>query len=208
MKRKKGLVKALLLTLIVISVISVTALGKGFTSIKILSNKLSMGSVDTEIDENFNSPKEWDGSNISKLVSIKNTGKSDEFVRASIIPRWIDEDGNPWAGDSNLIQLNLDKDNVIDLNKDDSNNLWVYGGDGYFYYIEKLQSGKSTKELLKSVEIKKGAIEDSLKEKYNGKKVKIDVNIEAIQPSEKALTEKWTGINEKIRDMYIKILSK
>ncbi|MDK0859996.1 BsaA family SipW-dependent biofilm matrix protein [Clostridium perfringens] len=208
MKRRKGLVKALLLILIVISIISVTVLGKGFTSIDSVNNKFSIGSVETEIDEKFDSPKEWDGSNISKLVSIKNTGKSDEFVRVSITPRWIDENENPWTGDSNLIQLNLDEDNVIALNKDDINNLWVYGEDGYFYYMEKLKSGKSTKELLKSVEIKKGAIEDSLKEKYNGKKIKIDVNVEAIQPNEEALIKKWTGINEKIKDKYVEILSK
>ena len=208
MKRRKGLVKALLLILIVISIISVTVLGKGFTSIDSVNNNFSIGSVETEIDENFDAPKEWDGSNISKLVSIKNTGKNDEFVRVSIIPRWIDEDENPWTGDSNLIQLNLDEDNVIALNKDDINNLWVYGEDGYFYYMAKLKSGKSTKELLKSVEIKKGAIEDSLKEKYNGKKIKIDVNVEAIQPNEEALIKKWTGINEKIKDKYVEILSK
>ncbi|ELC8373082.1 hypothetical protein QYB74_001559 [Clostridium perfringens] len=208
MKRRKGLVKALLLILIVISIISVTVLGKGFTSIDSVNNKFSIGSVETEIDENFDAPKEWDGSNISKLVSIKNTGKNDEFVRVSIIPRWIDEDENPWTGDSNLIQLNLDEDNVIALNKDDINNLWVYGEDGYFYYMAKLKSGKSTKELLKSVEIKKDSIEDSLKEKYNGKKIKIDVNVEAIQPNEEALIKKWTGINEKIKDKYVEILSK
>ncbi|MDK0754203.1 BsaA family SipW-dependent biofilm matrix protein (plasmid) [Clostridium perfringens] len=208
MKRRKGLVKALLLILIVISIISVTVLGKGFTSIDSINNNFSIGSVETEIDENFDAPKEWDGSNISKLVSIKNTGKNDEFVRVSIIPRWIDEDENPWTGDSNLIQLNLDEDNVIALNKGDINNLWVYGEDGYFYYMAKLKSGKSTKELLKSVEIKKGAIEDSLKEKYNGKKIKIDVNVEAIQPNEEALIKKWTGINEKIKDKYVEILSK
>lgn len=208
MKRRKGLVKALLLILIVISIISVTVLGKGFTSIDSINNNFSIGSVETEIDENFDAPKEWDGSNISKLVSIKNTGKNDEFVRVSIIPRWIDENENPWTGDSNLIQLNLDEDNVIALNKCDINNLWVYGEDGYFYYMAKLKSGKSTKELLKSVEIKKGAIEDSLKEKYNGKKIKIDVNVEAIQPNEEALIKKWTGINEKIKDKYVEILSK
>ena len=83
MKRRKGLVKALLLILIVISIISVTVLGKGFTSIDSVNNNFSIGSVETEIDEKFDSPKEWDGSNISKLVSIKNTGKSDEFVRVS-----------------------------------------------------------------------------------------------------------------------------
>ncbi|XZM46540.1 BsaA family SipW-dependent biofilm matrix protein [Clostridium perfringens] len=208
MKRRKGLVKALLLILIVISIISVTVLGKGFTSIDSINNNFSIGSVETEIDENFDAPKEWDGSNISKLVSIKNTGKNDEFVRVSIIPRWIDENENPWTGDSNLIQLNLDEDNVIALNKGDINNIWVYGEDGYFYYMAKLKSGKSTKELLKSVEIKKDSIEDSLKEKYNGKKIKIDVNVEAIQSNEEALIKKWTGINEKIKDKYVEILSK
>ena len=49
---------------------------------------------------------------------------------------------------------------------------------------------------------------NSLKEKYNGKKIKIDVNVEAIQPNEEALIKKWTGINEKIKDKYVEILSK
>ena len=66
MKRRKGLVKALLLILIVISIISVTVLGKGFTSIDSVNNNFSIGSVETEIDENFDAPKEWDGSNIRK----------------------------------------------------------------------------------------------------------------------------------------------
>ena len=48
----------------------------------------------------------------------------------------------------------------------------------------------------------------NLKEKYNGKKIKIDVNVEAIQPNEEALIKKWTGINEKIKDKYVEILSK
>lgn len=56
MKRRKGLVKALLLILIVISIISVTVLGKGFTSIDSVNNNFSIGSVETEIDEKFDSP--------------------------------------------------------------------------------------------------------------------------------------------------------
>ncbi len=37
---------------------------------------------------------------------------------------------------------------------------------------------------------------------------RIDVNVEAIQPNEEALIKKWTGINEKIKDKYVEILSK
>ena len=92
----------------------------------------------------------------------------------------------------------MDKDNIDDL--------WVDGKDGYFYYMAKLESGSVTKELLKSVEIKKDSIQNSLKEKYNGKKVKVDVKVEAIQPNKDALIKNWTIIDENIKNKFLKIL--
>lgn len=206
--KRKGVVRVFIGVFIVISIISVTVLGKNFFSSDSIKNKFSLGSIETEITENFDAPKEWNGSNITKQVSIKNTGKSKELVRVSIIPMWVYESGNPWAGDTNLIQLNFNQSNLADINKDDVNNSWVNGNDGYYYYMAELESGASTKELLKSVEIKTDSLEQALKEKYNGKKVMVDVNVEAIQPNEKALEENWAGINENIKNKFSDILNK
>lgn len=206
--KRKGVVRVFIGVFIVISIISVTVLGKNFISSDSIKNKFSLGSIETEITENFDAPKEWNGSNITKQVSIKNTGKSKELVRVSIIPMWVDDAGNPWAGDTNLIQLNFNQSNLADINKDDVNNLWINGNDGYYYYVAELESGASTKELLKSVEIKTDSLEQELKEKYNGKKVMVDVNVEAIQPNEKALEENWAGINGNIKNKFLDILKK
>lgn len=206
--KRKGVVRVFIGVFLVTSIISVTVLGKNFFSSDSIKNKFSLGSIETEITENFDAPKEWNGSNITKQVSIKNTGKSKEIVRVSIIPMWVDGAGNPWAGDTNLIQLNFNQSNLADINKDDVNNSWVNGNDGYYYYMAELESGASTKELLKSVEIKTDSLEQALKEKYNGKKVMVDVNVEAIQPNEKALEENWAGINENIKNKFSDILKK
>ncbi|WP_338854330.1 BsaA family SipW-dependent biofilm matrix protein [Clostridium perfringens] len=206
MKRKKGVVKVFFGVLAVTSIISVTVFGENFISLDSIKNKFSLGSIETEITEKFDAPNEWNGSNINKKVSIKNTGKSSELIRVSLIPRWVDENENPWAGDSNLIQLNLNENNLASLDKDNIDDLWVYGKDGYFYYMAKLESGSVTKELLKSVEIKKDSIQNSLKEKYNGKKVKVDVKVEAIQPNKDALIKKWTIIDKNIENKFLEIL--
>ncbi|WP_255993646.1 BsaA family SipW-dependent biofilm matrix protein [Clostridium perfringens] len=155
MKGKKGVVKVLFGVLAVTSIISITVFGENFISLDSIENKFSLGSIETEITEKFDAPNEWNGSNINKKVSIKNTGKSSEFIRVSLIPRWVDENENPWAGDSNIIQLNLNENNLASLDKDNIDDLWINGNDGYFYYMAKLESGSVTKELLKSVEIKK-----------------------------------------------------
>lgn len=204
--KRKGVVRVFIGVFIVISIISVTVLGKNFISSDSIKNKFSLGSIETEITEKFDPQKIWDGNKTNKKVSIKNTGKSSELIRVSLIPRWVDENENPWAGDSNLIQLNLNENNLAGLNKDNIDDLWIDGKDGYFYYMSKLESGSVTKELLKSVEIKKDSIQNSLKEKYNGKKVKVDVKVEAIQPNKDALIKNWIIIDENIKNKFLEIL--
>ena len=101
--------------------------------------KRQLGSIETEITEKFDAPNEWNGSNINKKVSIKNTGKSSELIRVSLIPRWVDENENPWAGDSNLIQLNLNENNLASLDKDNIDDLWAVSYTHLDVYKRQLQ---------------------------------------------------------------------
>lgn len=141
--------KILICGVIIISVFSVTVFAKYFTSLDQKINKFGVGSIDAKIAEKFETPDSFNGEKINKNVKVENTGKNDELVRVSIIPRWVDKNGDPWPGNTNLLTLNLENTiNLSDLN--DNNNLWIYGNDGYYYYSSKLPHA-TDKEISKEI---------------------------------------------------------
>ena len=175
--------------LAIISLLSITTLAY-FTSQDKVTNKIQTGDVDItveeivgEVDENLNWPKE---------VKIKNDSKSPVLIRVSIIPRW--QDGNkPYLGDSTLIKLNFtnianEGDYRIGTEK------WVKGNDGYYYYNTIVDTGKATKEILRSVQLN---LPDDKKNIYEGKDLKVDVKAEAIQATTDAYKAAWTSIKDK-----------
>lgn len=96
-----------------------------------LTNTFTIGSIDTEIEEDL--PAVVD-SKISKKPKIKNTGKNDALVRArvTVSPQSIiDEFG---------IELEMNTE------------YWTDGGDGYWYYKNLLKPSELTKPLFNSVE--------------------------------------------------------
>lgn len=152
-------------------------------------NNFNIADVDIEIDEEFTPPTNWNGSSHEKVVMVQNNSTGPALIRISIQKRWVDNNGNPWAGDTNLIQLNFSN------NKD---NLWIDGNDGYFYYNKILNKGEITNAILDSVKLN---IPDDLKDRYIGKKVIIDVKSEAIQATEDAYNEAWKNLNNNIKTM-------
>lgn len=95
-----------------------------------LTNTFTIGSIDTEIEEN--PPAVVDGK-ISKQPKIKNTGKNDALVRArvTVSPQSIiDEFGI-----------------VLEMNTAH----WTDGGDGYWYYKNLLKPSELTEPLFTSV---------------------------------------------------------
>jgi hypothetical protein len=100
-------------------------------------NHISIGSVETEITEEFPDPViPKDGGTLVKKVSVKNTAKSSCYVRVQVL--FSDEA----AG----------KKCTIDYNSDD----WSYK-DGWWYYLSPLGSGDSTSDLFSSVTFAAGA---------------------------------------------------
>lgn len=130
-----------------------------FTSKDSVVNVFNTGNIDIEVDETVD-----DSKNI-KQVWIENKGPNDCLVRVSIIPRWVDKDGNPTTGDINMIELGFNK----------SNN-WLQGSDGFYYYTHKLESGGTTSNLLETVKVK-----DNIPDEYKFMTLKIDVKSEAVQ---------------------------
>lgn len=95
-----------------------------------LTNTFTIGSIDTEIEED---PPAVVDSKISKQPKIKNTGKNDALVRArvTVSPQSI-----------------IDKFDIeLEMNTTD----WIDSGDGYLYYKELLKPDQSTEPLFTSV---------------------------------------------------------
>ncbi len=192
----------LLFVVSLICIVSIQRISYAFlTSKDIKVNEFNLGSININIEENFKEPTNWHGTTHTKKVQIKNIGKSQALIRVCIIPRWVDEKENPWAGDTSGVTLNYI--NTIDKNEIGENK-WVYGNDNYYYYNSVVEKNSKTSELLESVSVE---IDENLKERYKDKKLVIDVKAEAIQATKDAYKASWTGIedNQDITDMLDKL---
>lgn len=158
------------------------------------TNNFGIANIDVEIDEDFKPPTDWNGKPHDKIVRVQNNSTGPALIRISIQKRWVDSDGNLWAGDADLIKLNFSKN---------ENKLWVDGKDGYFYYDEIVPKDGLTEAILDSVELNK--IPDALKERYKDKKVIVDVKTEAVQATVDGYNAAWKNLNGDIKDMLDKL---
>ncbi|MDO7204734.1 BsaA family SipW-dependent biofilm matrix protein [Paraclostridium bifermentans] len=185
---KVGAISILLLICIVtvqkISYASLTSKDK-------VINTLNLGDINIEVIEMFTPPKDWNGDEYSKAVKIKNDSTSPALIRVSIIPRWIDEKGNAWPGDTNLVTLNYETNNIIANQNTIKNNKWIYGNDNYYYYNTIVANGEETQQILKSV---RANIPEELKERYKNKTLIVDVKAEAVQATKDAYKKTWSKL--------------
>lgn len=226
--KSRRVFKVLIGFLVVTSIFSITVFANYFTSSDSVTNNFETGSIEVGIAEKFTPMENWDGKEVSKKVKIKNTGENGELIRVSIIPRWVDENGDPWIGDTNFVKLNLE--NIVSLNelKSDDKNLWIDGGDGYYYYSNILENGEAensknpmspserydesltpnkdgsertnyTSEILSSVSLDMSKLSAEDKARYIGKKLIVDVNTEAITPRKDEISDKWNNISASLK---------
>lgn len=185
---KVGVISILLLICIVtvqkISYASLTSKDK-------VINTLNLGDINIEVIEMFTPPKDWNGDEYRKAVKIKNDSTSPALIRVSIIPRWIDEKGNAWPGDTNLVTLNYETNNIIANQNTTENNKWIYGNDNYYYYNTIVANGEETQQILKSV---RANIPEELKERYKNKTLIVDVKAEAVQATKDAYKKTWSKL--------------
>lgn len=183
---KKKVKVGILSAIITIGVIVVIGSSSASLSSKDkINNSFKNGSVDISISE-----KNWedikDGKfNIAydKVASIENKSKSDSLIRVAIIPRWVDEKGNPWVGDTSKISIEYDKSGK-----------WIKDNSAeYYYYSTILPTGSFTEPLIKSVTVN---VDDNLKDRYKGKKLIVDVKAEAIIANKEAYREAWVDIQD------------
>lgn len=146
------------------------------------------------VDEEFEEPKDWEGEQTKKIVTIPNQGTTPAFIRVAIVPRWEDENNNPWPGDvsSDVVKITYTE-----------NTKWVNGSDGYYYYNKIVPGGGKTESIIEAVELDTSKID---KEKYKGKSLIVDVKAEAVEASHEAYNAVWPGLNDSTKALLDKLL--
>ena len=162
---------------------------KWFVDHDVVTNNFNVANIDVDIKEDFTPPNNWDGSVNEKLVKIQNNSTGPALIRVSIQKRWENNDGTSWAGNTDFINLNF---------SNNKNNLWIDGKDGYFYYNKILEKSGLTDPLLDSVNLN---IPGELSNLYKGKRVTIDVDVEAVQATLDGYNATWKNLNTDIKSM-------
>ena len=189
---KKRYLIPILSMLALVGIVGIGVTSAFLTSSDQAVNAFSMGKVDIEPEENgFEDVENWEVGVVDKKVQIDNLSQGPVLIRVSITPRWVNEDGSPWAGNVNLVTLNFDKDYKLS---------WMLGSDGYYYYMSKVVAQGKTSMLLESVELK-----EALPVEYKEKTFIVDVDAEAIQATKSAYEAAWKGIPDDVAGMLEKL---
>ncbi len=134
-------------------------------------NVITMGNVNIAISEWADEEKTIEFSNVdgvlpntsvTKVVEIRNTGKSDAWVRVRIEKNIsLNSDSE---GDTGLISLNINEGS------------WIDGNDGYYYYSKKLTEDEVTEPIFTKVDFSK-----DMDNSYVGAVCSVEVFAEAVQ---------------------------
>ena len=123
------------------------------------------------------------GTEVTKIVEVKNTGSSAAYVRVKVHKEIRLAQGIEGDVDTALIVLDFDE------------NFWILGGDGYYYYHEALKPGEVTKPLFASVSFDK-----TMGNLYQNSTATVDVTAYAVQTANNGHTvmdaQGWPATSE------------
>lgn len=177
--KKKILVVAMLA---VFASIAATGTLAYFTAEESAVNVITSGGIGIEIVEKtmadsgaeVDFPKEglsdvMPGTSASKIVRIKNTGKSDAWIRIKMESKIVSVDGQELP-----IEIGeASKEPVMECEILEG---WSDGGDGYYYYNEPVGSEEFTKELIDTVKFN-----PAMGNEYQGCTANIMISAQAVQ---------------------------
>ena len=168
---KKWKIIALSTVLVCLAIVASGTLAY-FTAQETAHNVITSGGVDIQLHEFSERGNEelipWEdvdgvmpGAEISKIVTVENTGASEAWVRVKV--------------DKTIILANEDKGNpeVMELNINTED--WTEQ-DGYYYYNDPLAPGETTPPLFTTV-----TFAPEMGNEYQGSKAHIDVKADAVQ---------------------------
>jgi hypothetical protein len=137
-----------------------------------VTNKFSsaFSAILTDIFVNPSAPSTGDW--ISKAVSAKNTAETDAFVRIQLTSVVVASDGTLLPSELNPLSNILTADfNIYDPTT--GNGDWMYGNDGYWYYIGILKPGQTANNLFNHIII------ETSDPAYNNASLTVEVKCEA-----------------------------
>ena len=170
---KKWKIVALCTVLACLSIVASGTLAY-FTASETVHNVITSGGVAIQLHEFSERGNEelvpWQdvdgvmpGAEISKIVTVENTGASDAWVRVSVTKSITLARGVQGTPDLSLV--------VLDINPTD----WTEQ-DGYYYYNDPLAPGETTPPLFTTV-----TFDPKMGNEYQGSTAHIDVKADAVQ---------------------------
>ena len=151
-----------------------------FTSRTVVHNVITTGEIKIDLIEKMQTPnglvdfEDQSGvmpdTEVSKIVSVKNVGKNDAFIRVQVEKTVTLRDGVNATPDLDLIQIDYDTEH------------WTLR-DGYYYYNEILEPGEETEVLFSAV-----SFAPEMGNEYQNAEVAISVLAEATQVANNGAT--------------------
>ena len=176
MKLKKMI--ASLVIVAVLSTVTVAGTLAYFTDEVTTRNVITSGNIDIVLNEKtadgLDFPEEglsgvMPGTDVSKIVSVTNTGSGTAWIRIKVETTIMDADGEPLP-----TKLDDGKDAIV-IRFNDKDRKW-FAVDGYWYYSVALKPGQTSEVLFDSV-----GFAPEMGNAYQGCKVLVDVAAQAVQ---------------------------
>lgn len=172
MKRRKAVLTAALALLVALVAFGTAAF---FSKEAHVTNVITTGKIDITLNEYT---KEGDqlvawpskgitgvmpGKSVDKLVSVKNEGTGEAWVRVKVASTITAADGKTDLPTKDMLNFDFQSG-------------WIAGAGGYYYYSVPLTAGQTTPKLFTKV-----TFDPSMPNEYQGCTVKVDVTAQAVQ---------------------------
>ena len=147
----------------------------------------------TIADTNLNISEIVPGDIISQSIELNSTSTAPSLIRVKIAPTW------EGLSSSNNIKL-IYEDGVTVNNEieDNKNEYWYKCDDGYLYYIGTVTDNKNMK-LVKGIQFLGGESDEDAN-KYQDKKLTINVTMDMIQSKYGAFQHRWNVNDEELKN--------
>lgn len=166
---------AVLSLLAVCAAVAVSGTLAYFTAEDTAHNVITSGEIDIELQEWADAEKTipfpedgvsgvMPGTEVTKIVEVKNTGANDAYIRVKVEKEFVLSDGVEGETDSGLMKIDFDE------------TYWMLGEDGYYYYKTALEPGAVTESLFASVNF-----DTAMDNIYQNSTAKVDVTAYAVQ---------------------------
>lgn len=116
-------------------------------------NELDTGDFSTEIVEEFTPDPDWEkGVEVKKKVSVANTGDKGVIARLTWNEYWTRKGETVPYETIKLVEDGLLNGSAVNKNLvNQGSPHWVYGGDGYYYYLTEIAGGSNSLDWMESI---------------------------------------------------------